>query len=237
MNRAPDQRPSSPGGPVADDGLGRPTVRQAVVAVLVVTAAYSAGMASVVEPRHLRLFSEPELALVSSLMVAVAGGAMAWFYACLRPGASLRRGWALFWPGRRWVMAGVAFGLLAGTAAAGFRLLMLDGGRLARVHDALGYGLMLAYLLVGPLGEEAFYRALILPALTRRFGFNAGLAVLTVSNATLAALGVPNPVAVFAIAFVPELGLGLLRHFSRSLWPSLAANLTLTTVYYALLFL
>jgi len=88
------------------------------------------------------------------------------------------------------------------------------------------------------LGEELYYRGLILPALMRRLSPNTGLAVMTVGRALLMGAGAVEPDMVwpqFGISFAMELGLGLLRLFSRSLWPSVVANYAMTTVFWVML--
>jgi len=186
--------------------------------------------------RLFHLVSAHEVALFEALLGAMVGAGLAWFFVSVRAGAPARTGLALRRPQIAYVAAGLALGLAIGAVWAEF----LAGRGLARmrVQGGLGYGLWLGYVALGPMGEELYYRGLILPALMRRLSPNTGLAVMTVGRALLMAAGAPDSDMMwpqFGISFTMELGLGLLRLFSRSLWPGVAANYAMTVVFWVLL--
>ena len=232
---------SNPPGPPPDsqETIPRPAPRKPVPtlgdvmwAVLVVWFASTMGVSPLFSTANRRLFSTLELVWASSLVVALAGCVAAWFFVCHRPRRPSREALRLQWSGTRWALGGTALGVVLGFATLWATRLDVPSLVAGQVQGLLGHGLFAAYLLLAPAGEEVFYRGLVLPALVGRFGANAGLAVLTVGHATLLAVFSEHAALFFALAFVVELGLSLLRHFSRSLWPSLIANWTRTATFY-----
>ena len=209
-----------------------PTLGSVLLAVMLVWIAHdvTAPQWHAKGVRH--LFSAMELGLATALVVSLAGAAGAWFFVCHRPGVPVRSGMRLHNPGARWLLMAVALGLALGGVAAWTTKLTSPEGLSGHVDGLLGYGMLAAYILLGPIGEEAYYRALILPAFVGRFGANTGLAVLCIGHATLLALFAESVATAFAVAFAVELALSLLWYFSRSLWPSIVANSALTLVFH-----
>jgi len=184
-------------------------------------------------PRDLSLLSPFETMMAGALFSALAGAVGAWFFVCHRPGLSLRQGMRLTWPGARWMLAaacaGMALGVIAAWVSEAIGLVDRTHGRL---DGLVGYGLCVAYLLLGPLGEEAFHRGFVLQALVGKFGANTGIAILTVGRATFIALASENRAAVFMLVFAADLVFALMRHFSKSLWPSIVTNGISTALFY-----
>lgn len=212
-----------------------PGLRELVPAFLVIWMVYGIAGSLLTSRTILRLMSQLEIGLALALILAVAGGLTAWFFVCHRPRMTLATGLKLRLTGLRWLPFAAIVGALLGWAAAYATRETASEETQMRVRNALGWSICISYLIIGPIGEEAFYRGLVLPVLVRRFGANAALAFLTVGRATWYAVNARNMVSIFVISFLAELALSLLRHFSRSLWPAIVCNWALTAAYYTLI--
>jgi len=214
-----------------------PKVIDLVPAFLVIWAVFGIAGSMLFTKSMFRLMSLLEIYLAHALIMGFAGGLTAWYFVCYRPGASLGAGLKIRLTGVRWLLIAGVTGAGLGWASVS---IMREGNPVlsqANVRSALGWSICIGYVLLGPVGEEAFYRGLVLPVLIRRFGANTALAFLTVGRATWLAVNTDHITYVFVICFLTELSLSLLRHFSRSLLPSILCNWAVTATFYGLILL
>ena len=83
--------------------------------------------------------------------------------------------------------------------------------------------LLLVFCVVGPLTQELLFRGAIQPVMIEQLGVGRGIAFTSLQNGVAVALGTLNPWALVP-STVNAAVLGILRHSSGSLYPSLALH-------------
>ena len=98
-------------------------------------------------------------------------------------------------------------------------------GMISSITQRPGGGLYVAALVTAmPLAEELYYRGFIYPALAARWGRAIAVAVVTLWFGSVHVYQLSGNLVAMAVVFSVGLVLTLLRAFTGSTWPGLAAH-------------
>lgn len=169
------------------------------------------------------LIGSPWILLVGAISDAAVTLTAIWLFACRQFGKGLLEGLAVRAPSGRAMAVTLAVTALLVVGA----LFLPSSGRSgleAILQTTGGLYAFLTIALIAPFVEEAYYRGFLLPILTRRFGSVVAIVVISV---WFGAIHIPQLFPEWILIgwlFLLGLVLTLLRHFTGSLVPPLAAH-------------